>query len=189
MTSIIDLVKKYKLIIIVALISATIVVSITYIFVAYKENKNYKKAEEQIIELSQNIIKAYQTKPSYWGLSTSEIINKKLYAYNMKVIDSKLIGYFANNVEVGADSNGSTVMPTEKHFVIAYKNLNKKQCIGLVSQKFNKSFWLSVNKITIKNDKISRDFDWGNVNYALPINNKNLESACVSEQNTIIMQF
>lgn len=189
MTSIINLVKKYKIIITTALMSAIVVSVMVLIFVNIKENKFYQKAEKQIIELSQNIIKSYQIKPNFWGLSTNEVINKKLYTNNMKVENNNLIGYFNNLVEIGADDNGNIVMPTEKHFVIAYKELTKKQCIGMLSQKFNKTFWLSVKKITIKNNSFSQDFAWGNNDFALPISKANLRKTCVYDKNTVIMQF
>lgn len=189
MPSIIDLVKKYKIIIITTLLSAAIVSTLIFIFVNIKENKIYKNAGEQIIELSQNIIESYKIRPDFWGLSTNEVIKKKLYTHNMKTENNKLIGYFNNIVEIGSDDNGNIVMPTEKHFVITYKNLTKNQCFGLLSQKFNKTFWLTINKITVKNDIISQDFTWGNTDFALPITKKNLEKTCVSDKNVIIMQF
>lgn len=189
MHSIINLIKKYKIIIMATLISSITVGIAIFVFVNIKENKIYKKAEEQIIELSQNILKSYKIRPDFWGLSTNEVINKKLYTHNMKAENNKLIGYFNNIVEIGADDNGNIVMPTEKHFVIAYKDLTEKQCFGLLSQKFNKTFWLTINKITVKNEINSQDFIWGDTSFALPISRESLKKSCVSKKNTITLQF
>ena len=189
MLKIINLITKYKITIITTIISTIIVLSVMFILADIKQNKIYKNAESQIIELSQNIIKSYRLRPDYWGLSTDEVINKKLYSSGMKINNNKLIGIFDKLVEVGSDETGNVVMPTQKHFVIAYKNFNKIQCVKVLSQKFNKNFWLSVNKITIKNNEISQDFVWGSNDFALPISPKNLRNLCVSEKNTIIMQF
>ena len=189
MTQIINLIKKYRIIVIATVVSTLIVLSLVFLFININKNKIYKNVETQIIELSQNIIKSYRIKPDYWGLSTNEVINKKLYPQSMKLRDNKLIGYFDKIVEVGSDDMGNIVMPTEKHFVITYKNLNKNQCIGVLSQKFNNDFWLSINKISVKNNKVSQDFIWGNNEFALPISTKNLRNVCVSDQNIIILHF
>lgn len=164
-------------------------ISAVCMFVLSKENRTYKQAEAQIIELSQNIAKAYQAKPNYWGLSTAEVINKKLYAQGMRSKGEKLIGYFNQEVEIGADENGNIVMPASKNFVIAYKDLSKKQCIGLSSQKFNKTFWLRINKFSIKNEQFSQDFTWGSSEYGLPLQKQSLRNACVSDKNTIVFTF
>ena len=185
----VKLIEKYKIIISSMLISAIVILCSIHFFVYSKEAKKFEIAGQQIVELSQNIIKHYQTSPSYWGLSSSEIIGKKMYADNMNIENGKLIGYFGNIVEVGADEKGNIVMPTSKNFVIAYNGLNKKQCIGIGSHKFNKSFWLKVIKMTIKNDTNTQDFLWGHKDYELPIKRKKLEDLCQKDGNSVIIHF
>ncbi len=185
----IEWIKKYKIILSSMVISAVVILCAIQLFNHNIETKKFNIAGTQIADMAQNIINHYSTSPSYWGLSTSEVIAKKLYTYDMNIKNGKLIGYFGNNVEVGADSRGSVVMPTSKNFVIAYNSLNKKQCIGLGSHKFNKNFWLKVNKITIKNDNINQDFLWGHKDYELPINGRKLKDLCQDNNNSVIMHF
>ena len=144
MPQIVSFIKKYRIAVIATMVSALIVFGGIFLFVNINKNKIYKNVETQIIELSQNIIKSYRLRPDYWGLSTNEVINKKLYPQSMKLQGNKLIGSFDKVVEIGSDDMGNMVMPTEKHFVITYKNLNKSQCVGVLSQKFNNDFWLSI---------------------------------------------
>lgn len=182
-------IKKYKVIIISMLLSAVFILCGIKIYTVQQEAKIYGNSAKQIIEMSQNIIKYYQTSPNYWGLSTAMVINKNLYAQNMKTKNGRLIGYFNNPVEVGADENGNAVMPTSKNFVIAYNGLNKKQCIGIGSHKFNKSFWLKVNKIVVKNAQKTQEFIWGDKEYGLPANPRKLKDLCQNSNNSIVIYF
>lgn len=186
---IVEWIKKYKIIISSMIISAVAIICTIQLFACNKEAKKYETAGTQIAEMLQKIIKHYQASPSYWGLSSSEVIDKKLYTENMSIKNGKIIGYFGNIVEVGADNNGSMVMPTSKNFVIAYNGLNKKQCIGLGSHKFNKDFWFKVNKITIKNDINNQDFLWGAKDHELPITREKLENLCQNNNNSVIIHF
>lgn len=185
----VEWIKKYKIIMSSMFISAIVILCAIQLFVSSKEAKKFEIAGRQIVEMSQNIIKHYQTSPSYWGLSSNEVIGKKLYPNNIDIRNGKLIGYFSNIIEVGADDNGNMVMPTAKNFVIAYNGLNKKQCIGLGSHKFNKKFWLKVSKITIKNNKTTTDFSWGDKKYKLPITRRKLEVLCQKDNNGVIIHF
>ena len=182
-------VKKYKILLMASCLSAFVVIGCVLFFTQSKNSKIYAVAGNQIEELSQNIIKSYRLSPNYWGLSTNEVINKKLYANGMGIKDNKLIGYFNNVVEVGADENGNPVRPGEKNFVITYSGLNKKQCVGLGSYKYSDQFWLNVSKITVKNSETTQDFLWGYEEYGLIPSVKALKNICNGSDNKILVYF
>ena len=185
----IEWIKKYRIILSSMLITAVVILCAIVSFVYNKDAKRFEIAAKQIEGLSQNIVKHYKASPSYWGLSSREVINNKLYTADIIVAGNRLIGNLGNIIEIGSDENGTMVMPSAKSFVIAYRNLTKKDCEGLGSQKFNKSFWLNVNKITIKNNLKSQDFSWGDKNYELPVKHKILKDLCQKEANSIIIHF
>ena len=184
-----DFVNKYKVIIISMLFSAVIIIGGVKFFADKEEVKIYKNAASQIIDLSQKIMDYYRTSPSYWGLSTEVVINKKLYVHDMKVSEGILLNILGKPTEVGSDEHGNAVMPTAKNFVIAFTKLNKKQCIGIGSQKFNKRFWLMVNKIIVKGYRNSQEFKWGDKDYGLPANKRKLRNLCTDDNNSVIIHF
>lgn len=184
-----SILNRYKVIIATTVLSALLVLGFVLIFAQSRDSKAYAVAGAQIDELSQNIIKHYRVMPSYWGLSTTEVINKKLYPDSMNVKDGKLVGFFANRVEVGADENGSTVMPGIKSFVITYNNISKNQCIELGSHKYNEEFWLNVSKIVIKNADTEQEFIWGDEKYGLIPNKKMLKDLCKNNSNKLLVYF
>lgn len=189
MKIIVEALKKYKVILIAGILSALTVLSFVLMFSQSKESETVAKAGSQIEEMSQNIIKEYKMRPNYWGLSTAEVINKKLYAKGMGIKDGKLIGYFGGRVEIGADENGASVMPGSKNFVISYNELSKKQCIGLGGYKYDKKFWLNVSKIVIKNTNYQQDFVWGDEKYGLIPSKKVLKEICDREDNKVLVYF
>jgi hypothetical protein len=184
-----NFVKKYKIVLISMLLSTVFIICGIWALTHKKEISAYEGCAKQIEDMSQNIIKKFQTRPDYWGLSTAMVINQKLYTQTMKEENGLLTGCFNRPVEIGADENGSTVMPTSKNFVISYNGLTKKQCVGLCSQKFNKTFWLNVNKIVVKNNSKQQEFIWGDKDYGLPISPANLRSLCQKSNNSIIIHF
>ena len=189
MKRVFNVIRQYKIIVITTLLSALIVLSFVLLFAQSKDVKLYAAAGIQIDEMAKNIIQNYRLQPSYWGLSTSEVINKKLYAEGMSIKNNKLIGYFGNNVEIGADENGSPVMPGVKNFVITYNNLTKEQCIGLGANKYNEMFWLNVSKITLKNADIEQDFIWGDEEYGLIPSKHALKKMCNRKDNKLLVYF
>ena len=182
-------IRKYKTIFISMLISAITIIIAINVFNYYSEAKIYNHVAKQTDELSQNIIRAYHTKPNYWGLSTEDVINRKIYPSGMKEANGQLLGFLKKPVEIGADDSGTAVMPTSKNFVIAHNELSKKQCVGFGGHAFNEKFWLKVEKITIKNEDISQDFMWGDREYGLPIDKEILKNICRSNNNSVVIHF
>ena len=179
---------KWWLIIVSAAIAAMLVL-IAVLLLREQKEVGAREAGYQIAKLAQNIRNHYKMRPDYWGLSTKEVIAKEIYPLDMNINNDKLIGYFANEVEVGADKNGTAVMPTVQSFVIAYNGLNKAQCIGLASNKFDQEFWLGIESMNIINDKKDIVFDWSSNQLVLPANEKLVKNCCQNENNTIIFKF
>jgi hypothetical protein len=147
------------------------------------------EAGRQIQQLSQNIRRNYQTRPDFWGLSTQSVIQQRMYPSDMLVDNHNLIGYFGNRVTVGADVDGNPIMPTSKQFVITYKGLTKAQCIGLISNKFNREFWLGVGRVSLINNQRVYDFNWSGSEYVLPITKSKAKELCSNNNNNIVFHF
>lgn len=162
---------------------------IVLLFIGGQRDVGAQEAGQQIVALAKNIRNRYKTRPDFWGLNTNEVIRKKIYPLSMNVVGNSLIGYFNNPVVVGADADGSTVMPTSRSFVIAYKGLNKQQCIGLASLKFDPDFWLGVSAMVLQNDEISQKFDWGNKEFILPAKKDIVEKLCKGSNNNVVLHF
>lgn len=148
-----------------------------------------QEAGNQVVNLAKNIRSHYQSRPDFWGLSTREVITKKIYPTDMTVNDDILLGYFGNPVEIGADKNGTSVMPTMRNFVIAYNGLSKDQCIGLASNRFDQTFWLGVTAVTVVNGSNEQVFDWTSKDFMLPAAKNSLKKICRSKNNSIIFHF
>ena len=175
----------------VAIISAVIVFALALSLLAIvrgQQNVGAFEAGNQVIALAKNICDTYKMRPDFWGLSTQEVIRQKLYPASMRVEGDKLKGYFANNVEIGANEDGVAVMPSMRSFVIAYNDLNKKQCIALASHQFEHDFWLSVSELVIKNNKSEQIFSWSNEEFALPAKRNNVVDVC-DDVNKVIFRF
>lgn len=174
---------------IVIFIGAIIITATVILFtISGQQDVGAQQAGEQIVKLVQNIRNRYKTRPDFWGLSTTEVINKKIHPQSMKVVGNQLVGYFNNPVEVGGDDKGTPVMPTSRKFVIAYGGLNKQQCIGLASLKFDADFWLGVTSMEIKNSESSQIFDWSSKELVLPADKSKVKPLCQSK-NIIVFNF
>ena len=174
----------------IVLIASAVAISILFIVLLINGQRDIgsQEAGKQIYCLSQNIRRSYQVRPDFWGLSTRSVIQQKIYPSDMLVDNDNLIGYFGNNVEVGADINGSPVMPTSKRFIIAYKNLIKPQCVRLISSKFNQEFWFGIGKVSLINNQRVYDFSWSGSENVLPVSKSKAKELCL-DSNNIVFHF
>ena len=169
--------------------AAAVVVIIAVLLIGGQQDIGAQEAGQQISKLTQNIRNRYQTRTDFWGLSTAEVIRQKMYPLSMTAEGGKLIGYFGNEVQVGADASGAAVMPTVRRFVIAYNNLNRKQCLALGTYKFTPDFWLGISGMTIETEGAQRLFDWSSKELALPATEDIVGKICRSQKNNIIFHF
>lgn len=158
-------------------------------FIRGQEAAGAKEAGEQIARLAQNIRNRYQTRPDYWGLSTAEVIRQKINPLSMAVADGRLKGCFGNDVQVGADAEGTAVMPTGRTFVIACNGLNRRQCVALAANKADPAFWLGVEGLRIKNAQTDRLFDWSTKELVLPASAEQAKKYCQTDNNYVIFYF
>ena len=157
------------------------------VFFLSQEDSGTAEAAAELEQLTSNIRSYYQNRPDYWGLSTQMVLDKNIYP-NKMLKNGSLIGYFGNPVLVGNGSNADVLMPGARNFDIIYRDLNKKQCIGLASFKFDPKFWLGVNGISIINSDVNQFFTWDDQKYSLPIQ-KNMAKDSCKGKNTIIWHY
>lgn len=162
---------------------------ILILLIGGQQDVGAKEAGHQVEKLAQNIRNRYRNRPDFWGLSTQDVINKKIYPLDMKAENGILTGYFTNPVEIGANKDGNPVMPTIRNFVIAYNDLSKDQCIGLAANRFEPNFWLGVTGITVENDKKKQTFEWSSKEFGLPANKGVLKQVCSAKNNSVIFYF
>ena len=167
-------------------VGVMVIVLVISLVVGGQQDVGAAEAGEQVSKLVQNIRNSYKTRPDFWGLSTAEVIAKKIHPLDMPIIENKLIGYFGQPVVIGADKEGTSVMPTMRSFVIAYKSLSKDQCVALASHRFKQEFWLGISGISIINDKHNQMFNWSNKEYILPADKSVAKTICVSSGNTVV---
>lgn len=155
------------------------------VFIFSQEDSGVREAAAEIEELAANIRRYYQNRPDYWGLNTQIVLDKNIYP-NRMLKNSSLNGYFGNSVLVGNGINGEVLMPGSRNFDIIYKGLNKKQCVGLASFKFDQKFWLGVTGVSVVNNKGGQQlFGWNDEKNQLPVKKEQAETVCESD-NTII---
>ncbi len=169
--------------------SVAISILIIVLLISGQRNIGAQEAGWQIYHLAQNIRRYYQTRPDFWGLSTAYVIQQKIYPTDMLTDSDYLIGYFGNQVVVGADIDGNPVMPTAKQFVIAYKGLSKLQCVGLASNNFNRDFWLGIGAVSLANNQQTYTFSWSGTEHTLPVSKSQAKKLCSSNNNSIVFHF
>lgn len=180
---------KNKIRIVVVTIGGILTALLIMLLIGRQQDIGAQEAGEQIARLAQNIRGRYRTRPDFWGLSTQEVISKKIYPLSMTVSGEELKGYFGNPVEIGADASGQAVMPTMRSFVISYNDLNKAQCLALATNKFNQDFWLGVSGMSIVNGNETRLFDWSSKENSLPAEKQIVKKCCKAKDNSVIFHF
>ena len=162
---------------------------VIFLVVQSQQNIGARIAGEQIGNLATNIRTKYGARLDFWGLNTREVIRKRLFPAGMRPEGDILIGYFNNPVEIGADESGATVMPTVRQFAIAFNDLNQEQCSSLASFDFEQKFWLGVVKMSIVNEQVSQDFNWGAKEFGLPAKKKETKNLCQNKRNSVVFYF
>ena len=172
------------------LVSILVIVALLFVLlIDEQKDVGAKEAGTELSTLAQNIRRYYKIRPDFWGLSTQEVVKKNIYPSAMVTESENLYGYFGTLTTIGADENGTPIMPTGRQFAVAYHNLTKPQCIGLGAYKFAQEFWLGVKKVSVITEKQTYDFDWGNNDFKLPLEKSQLKGACAPRNNTLVFYF
>ena len=157
------------------------------VFIFSQEDSGVAAAATELSQLADNIRRYYQNRPDYWGLSTQEVIGKKIAPTSM-LKNGNLSGYMGNMVAVGQGADGGLLMPGARNFDIAYKNLSAKQCVELSGHKFSQKFWLGVSGISIINGQTETLFTWDEEENRLPISKEKARNLC-GNNSIIIWHF
>ena len=155
-------------------------------FLAGAPNKKVIQAQDEIFRLAENIRQEYKKRPDYWGLSTQSVLQSKIAPASM-LKSGKLFSTIAKEVFVGADENGSVIMPGTRSFYIVYKGLSKKNCVDMASYPMSEQSKLGLLSVTIVNEQNEIVFQWGG-EYSLPIDKKDAARIC-RQKNTILWNF
>lgn len=164
------------------IIIAAVVLCLVLLFFFYSSDDKIKMAQDEVMILSENIRKAYRTKPDAWGLNSFSAVKNNIVPQNM-VKNGQIINALGKETLIGADLSGNTVMPGSRNFAIIYKNLSYDECVDMAQFDFDEKNLLGVAAISIVN-KNSYLFDWTQ-NNSLPLSKDICQKSC-SEKNDII---
>lgn len=147
-----------------------------------KPDANIVTAGNQISLLTDNVRKFYRNRPDAWGLNTQSVLKNAIAPQEM-VQNGKLINALGKETLVGADSNGTTVMPGSRNFAITFRGLDYEECVELSALAPDEKTALSLTSETIANETETM-FIWGG-EHPLPITRKAAEEFC-KQQNSLI---
>ena len=137
----------------------------------------------EIENLTDTIRTHFQRNIDYHGLNTAYVIKNALAPKEMVRVD-KLFGKSKSEVLVGKDMKGSTVLVFEKNFAVTYLNLNKKNCVALLTTEFEASSGLE--GISVSNGNLY-ELTYGG-KFSLPVNRQDAQKYCKAK-NTVMLVF
>lgn len=144
--------------------------------------------EENILPELQAITQAvrthYQKNIDYRGLNNQIILKENLLPKFM-IRNNKIFSLLKKEILIGRDEKGSTLLPFDNFFSVAYVNVDKNMCIRLASQIFDIESGLI--SIAIKEKDNFYKFTYGD-ELSLPIKKDIAQKYC-SKQNTVIFSF
>ncbi len=146
-----------------------------------------KIAALQVIMLADNTQNFYRVKPNFWGLDTNSALKNEIFPADMN-INGVALNALGKPTLIGNGENGDTIVPGVQGFDIVYKNLNRTQCVFLLSFPFSNEQTLALSQISLingVNDNIS--FSWGGELSLLP--KPEFAKKYCAKNNTIIWHF
>ena len=146
-----------------------------------------KIAALQVITLADNVQNYYRAKPNFWGLDTTSALKSGIFSADMNV-SGVALNALGKPTLIGNGEHGDTIAPGVQGFDIIYKDLNRTQCVFLLSFPFSNEQTLALSQISLingVNDIIS--FSWGGIPSLLP-QPKFAKKYC-AKSNTIIWHF
>lgn len=143
-------------------------------------------AVEQLPDIVSNIRKTYAHKASYWGLNNQALRGNNILI-NFDYKDNQLVNALGKPVLIGRGEDGDIIMPGEKSFDIVFGGLSTKECIQIVTYRFEQQATLGLLQVTIFGEK-SQSFDWGSATHKLPVTRPEAERFC-SDQSKVMWTF
>lgn len=144
------------------------------------------EAMQQNEKLVEQIRQYYRQRPDYWGLNTKSAIDNKIVPVEMISVNG-LHNIWKVEILVGNGENGEFVMPGSRGFDIVYKNLDYRQCVEMVSYKYNEKFLLGLMNLSINNGTNSLSFGWGE-GKTLPLEPAKAKKVC-EKNNTVLWHY
>ena len=178
------MINKEKLILYIWLFSLIFIIIVGILLSIQRPPAEIIAADEELVRMTEKIRTHYRNRPDYWGLSNETAISQKFYVGQIK--DDKIIGALGKEVVIGADAEGTQIMPGSRNFMITYRDLNKKECIELSVFRGKEQDKLGLISMSIQNDKGLYDFSWGNK--GLPLTHSRAKQYC-REKNDIMWSF
>lgn len=163
--------------------SLIVVVLIGALLCMHRPSPEIVKANQELVGTAERIRGYYRNRPDYWGLSTGEVLKQNLYEGVMN--NNRILNNLGKPVVIGADSDGNAVMPGQRSFMIEYRELSRKECIELLSFRWQEEDKLGLLSVSLKNDSGSYDFGWENG--GLPVSRNIAEKSC--KKDNMVMWF
>ena len=175
--------NKERIIVYVWAISLVIIVAVGVVLCLQRPSPEMVQANREMLSLAKKIRTYYHNRPDYWGLDTNEVIKQKLHVSKLK--DNQLINSLGKEIVVG-DAQGTQIMPGTHSFVISYKNLTQKECVDMVSIRWQEEDKLGLISISIRNGQNNYEFSWGDK--GLPLSQSQAKQYC-KESNDLLWVF
>ncbi|MDD4556136.1 MAG: hypothetical protein PHE89_02245 [Alphaproteobacteria bacterium] len=151
-----------------------------------KSGINAEKPIAQLFHISQEVRQHFKNRPDYWGLNSDFFTEKNLIN---KSNQHKMLNEFGKEIVIGTDFDGYKVMPGGRSFDIVYKNLNKEECVALLSYKLSEEQSVSLLSLKLKRGEDVIEFGWGAEN-KLPVSTDVAKKLCQENvQNEILWTF
>ena len=176
--------NKEKIIIYIWLCSLVIIVLIGVMMCFQRPSEQSVAANKEMLETAEKIRAFYRNRPDYWGLNGNEAVKNQLFT--AKINNNQLLNSLNKKIIIGADSEGTTVMPGQKSFAITYLDVDKKECIELASFSWKAEENLGLLSMMIQNDGQNYEFSWGDK--GLPLSQGRAKQFC-HEKNNIMWLF
>lgn len=125
----------------------------------------------------------FQRNIDYHGLNTAYVIKNALAPKEM-IRKDKLFSKSKSEILVGKDIKGSVVLAFQKTFAVTYLNLNKANCVALLTTDFGASSGLE--SISVSNNNLI-ELSYGG-KFSLPVNKQDAQSYCKAK-NTVMLVF
>lgn len=156
-----------------------LLIATLFLLFDFSPKDNYVEVKNELVMLSESIRKQYKTKPDYWGLNKSNVVD---FAPKDMIINNKVVSSIGREFIVGQNELGDIVMPSQRNFMITLANLNKKSCQDIATLDIDHEKHLSLHKIILRNEDISIEFEWGQEN-AIPISKGNAKKYCTNKNS------
>lgn len=157
-----------------------------YLLFSVSPKNNFDTVQHELVSLADNIRNNYKTKPDYWGLNNESILKNNIAPKEL-IKNKKIISIIGREFIIGQNENGDIIMPSQRNFMITLSNLSKNACKNLATFNWQEENHLALQKIILRNDNETIEFEWGNSN-ALPIK-EDLANELCSNKNIISWVF